>query len=304
MQRTTARLTEADRRKAFATLALGALGVVFGDIGTSPLYTIQHDLRRRRASPSTEANVLGVLSLVFWSLVIVVSLKYVVLHHARRQQGRGRHHGADGAGAARRCAATRALRCVDRRCSACFGASLFYGDGVITPAISVLGAVEGLKVAAPDALRIGSCRSTLVILLVLFAVQSRGTAQVGAVFGPIMLLWFVVDRGARRSRRSSRQPHVLCALNPCYGLEFFRANGWHGFLALGGVVLAITGGEALYADMGHFGKNPIRCRWFGLRAAGAGAELFRPGRVAAGQSRRRSTIRSITLVPRRACCSR
>ncbi|HEY8011485.1 MAG TPA: potassium transporter Kup [Rudaea sp.] len=260
MQRTPGQvLTESDRRKAFARLALGALGVVFGDIGTSPLYTI-HSTFVDEGVAVTEPNILGVLSLVFWLLVVIVSLKYVVFVMRADNRGEGgimalmalAHRGARDNVTLRRWIVIFGL----------LGASLFYGDGVITPAISVLSAVEGLKVAAPS-LSHWVVPVTILILAVLFAVQSRGTGKVGAVFGPITLIWFIII-AVLGFKEIITQPHVLFALNPFYGLSFFLANGWHGFLALGGVVLAITGGEALYADMGHFGKNPIRFDWFGL----------------------------------------
>ncbi len=248
-----------ETRKAFARMAVGALGVVFGDIGTSPLYTI-HTTFGEQGLAVNEGNIFGVLSLVFWLLVIVVSLKYVVFIMRADNKGEGgimalmalAQRGARGNIRLRHVIVVLGL----------LGAALFYGDGVITPAISVLSAVEGLKVAAPG-LAHWIVPITIAILIVLFVVQSRGTAQVGAVFGPIMLVWFgtIAVLGIAAI---IKQPHVLWALDPVYGFEFFRENGGHGFLALGGVVLAITGGEALYADMGHFGRKPIRMAWFGL----------------------------------------
>jgi len=248
-----------DRRKAFARLALGALGVVFGDIGTSPLYTI-HNTFVNEAVEVTEPNVLGVLSLVFWLLVVIVSLKYVTF--IMRADNRG-----EGGIIALMALAQRGARdsVLLRRAVIIFGllgAALFYGDGVITPAISVLSAVEGLNVVAP-ALKDSIVPVTISILVLLFMVQSRGTGKVGIVFGPIMFVWFVVI-GVLGLMEILTQPHVLYALNPVEGLTFFLRNGFHGFLALGGVVLAITGAEALYADMGHFGRKPIRIDWFGL----------------------------------------
>jgi len=271
-----------ETRKAFARMAVGALGVVFGDIGTSPLYTI-HTTFGDQGLAVTEANVFGVLSLVFWLLVIIVSLKYVVFIMRADNKGEGgmmalmalAQRGARGNIRLRHVIVVLGL----------LGASLFYGDGVITPAISVLSAVEGLKVAAPG-LAHWVVPITIVILIVLFAVQSRGTAQVGAVFGPIMLVWFITI-AVLGIAQIVKQPHILWALNPDYGFEFFRENRGHGFLALGGVVLAITGGEALYADMGHFGRKPIRLAWFGLVSFalvfnyfGQGALLLRePGAI-------------------------
>jgi len=259
MQPGTQHGVSADTRKAFARMALGALGVVFGDIGTSPLYTI-HTTFGETGMPVSEPNIFGVLSLVFWLLVIIVSLKYVVFIMRADNKGEGgimalmalAQRGARGNVRLRHVIIVLGL----------LGAALFYGDGVITPAISVLSAVEGLKVAAPG-LAHWIVPITICILIVLFVVQSRGTAQVGAVFGPVMLVWFVTI-AVLGVAQIVIHPHVLWALDPVYGFEFFRENGLHGFLALGGVVLAITGGEALYADMGHFGRKPIRAAWFGL----------------------------------------
>ena len=246
-----------DRRTAWGRLALGALGVVYGDIGTSPLYTVQTTFGEQGLAPS-EANVLGVLSLIFWALVMVVSLKYVVFIMRADNKGEGgimalmalAQRGARGNTHLRWGIMILGL----------LGASLFYGDGVITPAISVLSAVEGLKVLTP-ALGHWIVPITLVIIIGLFVLQRSGTARVGAMFGPIMVVWFATI-AVLGVVAIARQPQVLWAIDPLYGFEFFRVNGWHAFLALGGVVLAITGGEALYADMGHFGKNPIRAAWF------------------------------------------
>jgi KUP system potassium uptake protein len=259
MTQTTDPRTE-QTRKALARMALGALGVVYGDIGTSPLYTIQNTFSDVNAAITPDrANILGVLSVTFWLLVMIVSLKYVVF--IMRADNKG-----EGGIMALMALAQRAARGNVRvrwiiMILGLLGASLFYGDGVITPAISVLSAVEGLKVLTPQ-LSHWVVPLTVLILLGLFVAQSRGTSRVGAVFGPIMLIWFAT-LAALGVTEILRQPHVLLALNPWYGLEFFRANGWHGFLALGGMVLAITGCEALYADMGHFGRAPIRLAWFG-----------------------------------------
>ena len=246
-------------RARLAALALGAIGVVYGDIGTSPLYTVKEIFNTPGLAVGPEP-VLGVLSLVFWLLVIVVSLKYVVF--IMRADNRG-----EGGIMALMALAQRGARdsAMLRRWIVIFGllgASLFYGDGVITPAISVLSAVEGLKVIDPSLER-EIVPVTIAILVLLFMVQSRGTGKVGIVFGPVMLVWFAVI-GVLGIKEIATQPHVLYALNPFQGLSFFLHNGFHGFLALGGVVLAVTGAEALYADMGHFGKKPIRIDWFGL----------------------------------------
>ena len=250
--------TTEDTRKALAKMALGALGVVYGDIGTSPLYTVQTTFGEQGIPPSGD-NVLGVLSLIFWALVMVVSLKYVVFIMRADNKGEGGMM-ALMALAQRGARGNVKLRYVIMILGL-LGASLFYGDGVITPAISVLSAVEGLKVAAPSLTK-WVVPITLVIIVLLFMVQRRGTAKVGAVFGPIMVLWFAT-LAALGIAQIVHQPQVLWALNPWYGYEFFRDNGGHAFLALGGVVLGLTGAEALYADMGHFGKNPIRLAWFG-----------------------------------------
>src|SRR5579885_2454419 len=252
------RADRAGTRRDFAAFALGARGVVYGDIGTSPLYTVQ-TVFAEPGIVADEVNILGALSLIFWALVMVVSLKYVVFIMRADNKGEGgimalmalARHGARGNVRLRYAIVMLGL----------LGAALFYGDGVITPAISVLSAMEGIKVVAPELGR-WVVQVTLVIIVALFVLQRRGSAGVGALFGPIMLIWFATI-AALGVVAILRQPRVLWALDPWYGVEFFRANGWYGFLALGGVVLAITGGEALYADMGHFGKNPIRFAWFG-----------------------------------------
>jgi KUP system potassium uptake protein len=252
------RVDRAGTRRTFLAFTLGALGVVYGDIGTSPLYTMQ-TVFGEPGIVADEANVLGALSLIFWALVMVVSLKYVVFIMRADNKGEGgimalmalAQHGARGNVRLRYAIVILGL----------LGASLFYGDGVITPAISVLSAVEGLKVITPELSRF-VVPVTLAIVIGLFLLQRRGSSSVGAVFGPIMLIWFATI-AVLGFLAVLRGPRVLWALDPWYGVEFFRRNGWYGFLALGGVVLAITGGEALYADMGHFGKNPIRFAWFG-----------------------------------------
>jgi KUP system potassium uptake protein len=247
-------------RRAFGRLALGALGVVFGDIGTSPLYTIQSTFGDAHAAIAPNAaNVLGVLSVMFWLLVLIVSLKYVVFIMRADNNGEGGIMAL--MALAQRCARGNAQLRWAIMILGLLGASLFYGDGVITPAISVLSAVEGLKVLAP-ALEHWVVPLSIGILLGLFVLQNHGTTRVGAVFGPIMLFWFAT-LAVLGVVQIAHEPQVLSALNPLLAIEFFRDNGWHGFLALGGIVLAITGCEALYADMGHFGRNPIRMAWFG-----------------------------------------
>jgi KUP system potassium uptake protein len=241
-----------------ATLALGALGVVYGDIGTSPLYTVKQIFIGSGGIPLTQANVVGVVSVIFWSLIIVVSLKYITLIL------RADNHGEGGIMALLALATNAARKLPGLRhallLAGVFGAALFYGDGVITPAISVLSAVEGLEVAAPN-LSPYVVLLAAIILVMLFLVQRRGTASVGILFGPVMMAWFIVIAlaGALNLRTA---PSVLAALNPYYGLRFLYQNGWVAFVGLGAIVLALTGAEALYADMGHFGARPIRLAWF------------------------------------------
>ncbi len=248
-----------EHRRRLRTLALGAIGVVFGDIGTSPLYTMKETLGTHGMTP-TPAAVLGVLSLVFWSLIMVVSLKYVTFVMRADNKGEGgimalmalAQRSMSGSARSRWVLAGFGI----------FGAALFYGDGVITPAISVLGAVEGLQVAAPG-LEKYVVWIALVILLGMFAVQRHGTHKVGKAFAPVMTLWFVV-LAVLGARQIIDNPQVLHAVNPMYAARFFLSHGDTSFIALGGVVLALTGAEALYADMGHFGKKPIRLAWFGF----------------------------------------
>nr|AWH61883.1 kup system potassium uptake protein [Zoogloea resiniphila] len=240
-------------------VALAAMGVVFGDIGTSPLYTMKEVFNAHHGLAVTPDNVLGVLSLVFWALTIVVSLKYVVF--IMRADNRG--EGGIMALTSLALRTTRSPRLASAMAAVgLFGAALFYGDGVITPAISVLSAVEGLEVATP-AFKPYVLPISLVVLTGLFLIQSKGTARVGAVFGPVMLFW-LTTLGVLGAMNVVRHPDVLRAINPAYALAFFEANRGLGFLALGAVVLAITGGEALYADMGHFGRRPIKMAWFGF----------------------------------------
>ncbi|MGH9368768.1 MAG: potassium transporter Kup [Thermoanaerobaculia bacterium] len=243
-----------------ALLGVAALGVVYGDIGTSPLYAIRECFHGPKALPATPGNVMGVLSLVFWSLVLVICVKYLIFVLRADNRGEGgilalmalaRPPGARPKGLGR------ALLLLGL-----FGAALLYGDGMITPAISVLSAVEGLRIATPAFERFVE-PVTVVILIGLFLVQRRGTAKVGTIFGPVMLLWFVTI-AVLGLREVVREPGVLAAVNPAHAVAFFLDNGWHGFLALGTVFLVVTGGEALYADMGHFGARPIRLVWFAL----------------------------------------
>ncbi|MGC1550730.1 MAG: potassium transporter Kup [Rhodanobacter sp.] len=250
-------MSDAETKRRLATLAVGAIGVVYGDIGTSPLYTLSTTLSHDGMRPTPE-SIYGVLSLIFWAQILVVSLKYVVF--IMRADNKG-----EGGIMALLALALRSVKGNSRQrwllaIIGIFGASLFYGDGVITPAISVLSAVEGVKVAAPG-LSHWVVPVTAVILFLLFAFQRHGTERVGRVFGPIMLVWFVVI-ALLGVRMIVINPHVLAAVNPWYGVRFFFTHGFQAFIALGGVVLALTGAEALYADMGHFGKKPIRMAWF------------------------------------------
>jgi KUP system potassium uptake protein len=250
---------DADLRARFSPLVLGAIGVVYGDIGTSPLYAIKQTFGAQGVPP-TEENVLGILSLVFWSLILVVSVKYAGF--IMRADNKG-----EGGIMALTALAQRSVRASQRArwwivVLGLFGASLFFGDGVITPAVTVLGAVEGLEVLAPHLNHWVVPVSALMVLL-LFAVQNRGTGKVGAVFAPVMSLWFIV-LAVLGVWHIARHPGVLRAMSPYYAVEFFAHEHWVAFFALGAVVLCITGAEALYADMGHYGKRPIRWSWFGL----------------------------------------
>ena len=241
-------------------LGLSALGVVFGDIGTSPLYALKICFAKDHGVPLTHDNVLGVLSLILWSLVLIISIKYLAVVLRADSRGEG---------------GIMALMAIARRgfppgskvfwlltVTGLFGASLLYGDGMITPAISVLSAVEGLEVATPG-LSHFVVPLTIALLVGLFLFQRKGTAGVGAVFGPVMLVWFTV-LAVLGVRGILLEPRVLGAVNPLFAVRFFTANGVSGFLVLGAVFLVVTGGEALYADMGHFGRGPIQMTWFGL----------------------------------------
>ena len=242
---------------AVAALTLAALGVVYGDIGTSPLYALKEVFAPGRV-PTTPENILGILSLVFWTLTVVVSINYVVLILRADNNG-------EGGLIAMLALATTAVRdrpALRRRLLVLgiFGTAIFFGDGVITPSVSVLGAVEGLEVAAP-ALHRFIVPISLVVLTLLFAAQRFGTATVGKFFGPIMVIWFV-SLIALGLPHILAYPQVLVALSPHHAFAFLTAHPATSFLALGFVVLCVTGGEALYADLGHFGKRPIRLAWF------------------------------------------
>ncbi|MDP3939247.1 MAG: KUP/HAK/KT family potassium transporter, partial [Deltaproteobacteria bacterium] len=241
-------------------LAVGAIGVVYGDIGTSPLYAFRECFSTRYGLQPTEENILGLLSLIFWSLVLVVSVKYIGYLMTADNRGEG------GILALMTLVLPKFPRGGRIRylmlSAGILGAALFYGDAMITPAISVLSALEGLEVAAPllDPFVIPLA---IVVLLVLFAIQRRGTGAVGALFGPIMVTWFGV-LALLGARQVAAAPAVLAAIDPRHAGRFFLENGSAGFLTLGAVFLVVTGGEALYADMGHFGKRAIRFAWFAL----------------------------------------
>ncbi len=248
------------KRESFAALALGAIGVVFGDIGTSPLYAMKEALHHSRSGGASELAVLGVVSLVIWALILIVTIKYVVFLMRADNKGEG---------------GTLALmalaqRHLPKRSTAVFflgvvGAALFYGDGIITPAISVLSAVEGLKEAPGVGVGIEPYLVPIAagVLVALFMVQPRGTHRVAAFFGPIMAAWFLT-LGALGVLHIFDDWTIVRAFLPHYGVLFLFTNGWVGFVILGSVFLAVTGAEALYADMGHFGVAPIRASWLGF----------------------------------------
>ena len=243
--------------KRMTPLVVGAIGVVFGDIGTSPLYTLRQCFGGDHLVPLARENVLGVLSIIFWALMIIVTVKYVTL--IMRADNRG-----EGGILALTALVSRGLGNRGRRRwwlvgFGIFGAAMFYGDGMITPAISVLGAVEGLEIIAPE-LHPFIVPVTLAIVVALFAIQKRGTASVGRLFGPVMCTWFVV-LAILGAMQVYAYPAVLGAIDPRYAYRFVASDPHLAFLALGAVVLAVTGAEALYADMGHFGASPIRRAW-------------------------------------------
>ncbi len=240
-------------KKRLPVLGLSALGIVFGDIGTSPLYTFKTILGTAEKSPNAAA-VLGALSLVLWTLFIITTVKYVLFAMRVDNDGEGG------------ILALMALLGVKKQhrptivAVGLFGAALIYGDGAITPAISVLSALEGLEMATP-ALQPYVVPAAAVILFLLFAIQSQGTARIGHLFGPVMLVWFVI-MAVLGLVGIAKHPSVLVALNPLYGLSYLFSSGATGFLVLGAVFLCVTGAEALYADMGHFGAGPIKAAWF------------------------------------------
>lgn len=245
------------------TLSLGALGIVYGDIGTSPLYALRECFHGPHSVPVTPENVIGVLSLIVWSLILVISVKYLALIMRADNKGEGGIlallalvlPGGGTTGNASWHAWTLVILGL-------FGSALLYGDGVITPAISVLSAIEGFEVITP-VLTPYVIPLTILILIGLFAMQSHGTEKVGFLFGPLMLIWFSV-LALLGLRWIGTRPDVLSSVNPVHAIDFFVRNSWHGFLVMGVVFLVVTGGEALYADMGHFGRRPIRLVWFFL----------------------------------------
>ena len=256
---------ESHERSALLPLTLTAIGVVYGDIGTSPLYTIRECFFGAHAVAPTHDNVLGVLSLILYALLIVVTIKYIAIVMRADNQGEGGILALLALLPETRRNPGRGRAALDRPLLiglGIFGAALLYGDGMITPAITVLGAVEGLHVATPffDPYVLPI---SVTIIVGIFVIQQFGTHRVGNLFGPVMVVWFVTI-GALGIPWIVREPAILGALDPRYAVQYFVDNGWHGFPVLGAVVLAVTGGEALYADMGHFGKRPIRLAWCGL----------------------------------------
>ncbi|SCX38436.1 KUP system potassium uptake protein [Nitrosospira sp. Nsp1] len=245
--------------QSLGLLSLAALGVVYGDIGTSPLYVMKTVFDPVHGLAVNEGNVIGVISLIFWTLMIVVSLKYITLIL------RADNHGEGGIMALLSLASSSVAGRPRLRNFlfpiGAFGAALFFGDGVITPAISVLSAVEGLEVATP-LLKPYVLPITLIVLIALFLLQQRGTGGIGTLFGPVTLIWFTT-LGLAGLANIAVAPQILAAFNPVHAFAFCLNNGWFAFIAFGAVVLAVTGGEALYADMGHFGPKPIRLAWYG-----------------------------------------
>nr|WP_298132440.1 potassium transporter Kup [uncultured Pseudoxanthomonas sp.] len=259
-------------------LVAGAVGVVFGDIGTSPLYTIKEMFHPHFGLTPDPDTVRGLLSLGFWSLLLVVTLKYVIVIMRADNEGEGGIMALTAL--AQRSLAKGSRMSYTVGILGIFGAALFFGDGMITPPITVLGAVEGLEVVSP-VFKQWVVPISLVILTGLFAFQRFGTAKVGKAFGPVMIVWFIV-LASFGLYNIAQNPSVLAALNPYWAWHFFVTHDWHAVLILGAVVLTVTGGEALYADMGHFGKRPIRWGWFGfvlpalvLNYYGQGAVLLR-----------------------------
>src|SRR5688572_16627485 len=249
---------EADTRSdAHRKLILAALGVVFGDIGTSPLYAFRECLNPEHGVAVTQANILGLLSLILWSLILIISIKYVAIVLRADNRGEG---GVLALSTLVSSASSNWRLWTPVGAVGLFGAALFFGDGFITPAISVLSAMEGLTVAAPSLERF-VVPGALLILTTLFFMQKRGTGAMGRAFGPVVLVWFST-MALLGIYWVIQVPQVLQALNPLHAVRFFQSNDVAGFIVLASVFLSVTGGEALYADMGHFGRGPIRRGWF------------------------------------------
>ena len=264
--------TTAEGHQSGSAILLAALGVVFGDIGTSPLYAFRECLDPRHGIEPSAENIVGLLSLILWSMTLVISIKYIAIVMR-----------ADNGGEGGVLALSTLLLAVTKNwrlwtpigAVGVIGSALFFGDGIITPPVSILGAMEGLGVAAPE-LKHLAVPITLGVLIALFSVQKRGTGEVGKIFGPVMLVWFSV-LALLGLRWIIVEPQVLLAVNPWYALEFFAHNGLAGFVILSSVFLAVTGGEALYADMGHFGRSPIRRSWFLIVFPALGMNYFGQG---------------------------
>ncbi|HEX8679275.1 MAG TPA: KUP/HAK/KT family potassium transporter, partial [Chthoniobacterales bacterium] len=256
-------------KRRLLVLSLASLGIVFGDIGTSPLYALRECFHGPHAIAPNPANVLGVISLILWSLILVISVKYLVLILRADNRGEG------GILALATLGTNMATRGKLLFRLGLFGAALLYADGMITPAITVMGAIEGVHVATPlfDPYVVPMA---VVILIGLFWFQSSGTTKVGKVFGPVTLLWFA-SLAALGIYQIVGAPQILGAINPWHGLAFFMNNGWIGFVVLGAVFLVVTGGEALYADIGHFGTMPIRLTWFAVVLPGLTLNYFGQG---------------------------
>jgi KUP system potassium uptake protein len=265
--------------KRLAVMALAALGVVYGDIGTSPLYAMKEVFAGNHPIPVTEANIFGSLSLFFWALIIVVSIKYVIFIMRADNRGEGgvmamialALHDAQGKPRQMKVIAIVGI----------LGAAMFYGDGMVTPAMSVLSAVEGLEIATP-AFKPFVIPLTMLVLFALFFVQRSGTAIVGAAFGPVMLIWFST-LALLGIYNIADHPEILQAINPLYGIEFLFSNKSLALVAMGNVVLAVTGAEALYADMGHFGRRPIQRAWFAFVLPALVLNYFGQGALILGE---------------------
>ena len=267
--------SEKQDRRYFYGLVIGALGVVYGDIGTSPLYALRECFHGPHALPAVRMNVLGVLSLIFWALVVLISLKYLTFVTRASNKGEGGILSLLSLAVPERVRRKATGKTAWLVAAGVFGSALLYGDGMITPAISVLSAVEGLQVIEPG-LKPFVLPITVVILVLFFSFQRFGTAGVGRIFGPVTFLWFTT-LGTLGVLQVVKAPEVLWSLNPYYAIQFFTDNGWPAFVVLGSVVLVVTGGEALYADMGHFGRKPMQYAWFGIVLPGLLLNYFGQG---------------------------